>query len=88
MKTFEIDCFEVRESDGDGRGDHHVCYCANNTVAQTVSGRNQGWRTVRKYSKFFNIIETEDEYLANTKAAIRKIALAKLSNAEREALGV
>lgn len=88
MKTFEIDCFEVRESDGDGRSDSHVCFCATAKLAETIAEYNKGWRSFTKYSKFFNVCETEEEYNANTKAALRKSALAKLSKAEREALGL
>jgi hypothetical protein len=88
MKTFEIDCFEVRESDGDGRGDHHVCYCANNTLAQKIAGRNNGWRSAEKYKQELNVCETEEEFDGRAKAALRKSAIAKLSKAEREALGV
>ena len=88
MKTFEIDCFEVRESDGDGRSDSHVCFAATHELAELIAEKNKGWRSFTKYSKFFNVCETEDDFERNTKQALRKSALAKLSKAEREALGV
>jgi hypothetical protein len=88
MKTFEMDCFEVRESDGDGRGDHHVCYCATRTLATVIAAKNKGWRQVTDYRKAITIFESEEEFEANTTKALRKSALAKLTILERMALGL
>ena len=88
MKTFEIDCFEVRESDGDGRSDSHVCFCATAKLAEVIVNYSKGWRHSAKYTKLITVFDTEDEYNANTKSALRNSAIAKLSKAEREALGI
>ena len=88
MKQFEMDCYEVRESDGGGMHDNHVCYVSNPTLAQKMVDKSKGWRNYREYKKLFTIFDTEEEIETNSKANLRKNALAKLTNLEKEALGL
>ena len=88
MKTFEMDCFEVTESEGDGVRSRHVAFVSNQALADTLVDRQAGWRNVTPYKKLLVVFDTIEEFDANTKEALRKTALAKLSPAEREALGL
>ena len=88
MKTFEMDCYEVRESDGDGRSDHHVAYVSTQALADALMLKNKGWRSARPYKKVLTVFENMEEYEANTTASLKKAALAKLTMAEKQALGL
>ena len=88
MKQFEMDCFEVREADGGGMSDNHVCYVSSAVLAEKITAKSKGYRTYRKYTKLHTIFDTEEEIEANSKSALRKAGLAKLSAAEKEALGL
>ena len=88
MKQFEIDCFEVREADGGGISDNHVCYVSSEVLAELIVSEQKGYRSYRKYAKTLTIFDTIGEVEANSKANLRKSALAKLTNLEKEALGL
>lgn len=88
MKTFEMDCFEVRETDGGGMSSNHIMYCATQALADKVAGRSKGWRNVVPYKKTIRIFVTMEEIEEHSVQALRKSALSKLTAAEREALGV
>jgi hypothetical protein len=88
MKEFEIDCYEVRESDGDGRSDHHICFCSSAGLAELITNQNKGWRSTSKFKKRFLVLDSEQEYKDNTRAAVKKRALSKLTEDEKEALGI
>lgn len=88
MRQFEMDCYEVRESDSGGMHETHVCYVSNPTLAQQLVDKSKGWRSYREYKKLITIFDTIEELDANSKENLRKSAIAKLSRAEREALGL
>jgi hypothetical protein len=88
MKQFEMDCYEVREADGGGMHDNHVCYVGSVSLAEALVAKSSGYRNYRKYNKLHTIFDTMEEVEANTKSALRKAGLAKLSTAEKEALGL
>ena len=88
MKQFEMDCYEVREADGGGMSDNHVCYVSSDVLAEQIVAKQKGYRSYRKYTKLHTIFDTMEEVEANTKSALRKSALAKLTNLEKEALGL
>lgn len=88
MKQFEMDCYEVREADGGGMSDSHVCYVSNAKLAEAVCAKQKGYRTHRAHKKLYTVFDTMEEIEANSKANLRKSALAKLTNLEKEALGL
>lgn len=88
MKQYEMDCYEVREADGGGMHDNHLCYVSSEALAKKVSDRSKGYRNHREYKKLITIFDTIEEVDANSKANLRKAGLAKLSAAEKEALGL
>lgn len=88
MKQFEVDCFEVRESDGGGMHDNHVCYVSSESLAKKLVEKSKGWRHYSKYSKLITIFDSEEEIESNSKANLRKSGIAKLTKAERDALGL
>ena len=88
MKQFEMDCYEVTESDGGGMHSSHLCYVSTLALANEVAAQSGGWRTASKYTKLITIFDTMEEIEANSKANLRKSALAKLTNLEKEALGL
>ena len=88
MKQFEIDCYEVTESDGGGMHSNHIAYVSNKELADKLVSKSKGWRNTSKYTKLITIFDTMEEVEANSKANLRKSALAKLSNLEKEALGI
>jgi hypothetical protein len=88
MKRFELDCYEVRESDGGGMSDYHIAYCSTLMLAQKLADQVKGWRNVHPYKKVFTVFDDMEEVEANSKANLRKSGLAKLSAAEKGALGI
>ena len=46
MKQIEIDCWQVKESDGCGVGSIHLCYCSSKAIAEEIANRNPHWRYV------------------------------------------
>ena len=88
MKQFIMDCFEVTESDGGGMYSNHVAYVSTRTLADQLVEQSKGWRSATPYKKIITIFDTLEEIEANSKANLRKSGLAKLSAAEREALGL
>jgi hypothetical protein len=88
MKVFEMDCYEVREADGGGMRTDHIMYCSTRSLAEQVASRVKGWRSVVPYQKNIRIFDTIEEIDENSVANLRKSAIAKLTAAEREALGL
>ena len=88
MKQFEMDCFEITEADGGGMHSNHVAYVSSQSLADQLVAKSKGWRHCSVYRKVITIFDTMEEIEANSKANLRKSGLAKLSAAEREALGV
>jgi acid phosphatase family membrane protein YuiD len=88
MKQFEMDCYEVTEADGGGMHSNHVAFVSTLALATELVNKSKGWRTSHPYKKVITIFDTMEEIEANSKANLRKSGLAKLTAAEREALGV
>jgi hypothetical protein len=88
MKQFDMDCYEITESDGGGMHSNHVCYVSNLALAQKIVDKSKHWRSHSRYKKLITIFDTEEELEANSKENLRKSGLAKLSAAERAALGL
>lgn len=85
MKQVEIDCYEVRESDGCGDLNNHICYVSSEELASAVVAKSKNYR---KYTKLYTIFDTAEEIETDRRATLRKSALAKLTNLEKEALGL
>ncbi len=76
------------EINGGGMHSNHLMYVSSVELADKVVAKSKGWRTVSKYTKLITIFDTMEEIEANSKANLRKSALAKLTNLEKEALGL
>ena len=87
MIEVKMDCYEVREDDNCGVSDIHVCYVSDPTLAEAVCAKQKGYRHYKAYKKLYTVFDTMEEIEANTKEALRKSALAKLTTAEKLALG-
>lgn len=88
MSTVIIEGFEVLSADGDGRGETHMAYFADENSAKQLVAQSPGWIRMRPYSKTIVVYETFGEYVNAQVEALRAKALAKLTKEEREALGV
>ena len=88
MKQFEMDCYEVTETDGGGMRSNHVAFVSSLTLANDMVAKSKGWRSHSKYTKLITIFDTLEEIESNSKEALRKSALAKLTNLEIQALGL
>ena len=88
MKQYEIDCYEVTESDGGGMFSNHLAYVSSQALADQLVAKSKGWRSASKYTKLITIFDTMEEIEANSKSNLRKSALAKLTMLEKEALGL
>ena len=86
MKRFEMDCYEVTESYD--RDSTHIAYVSNTTLANNLVNKSAGYRSFREYKRVITIYDTMEEIEANSVANLRKSALAKLSEAEKKALGL
>lgn len=87
MKVIEIDCYEVVESDGGGVSEKHIAYVNNMALAEAmVLGNN--YRRYYEYKNTVTIFDTMEEVEANSVTNLRKSGLAKLTRAERLALGL
>lgn len=83
-----MDCYEVKESDGGGVYDNHFAFVATEQLAKLLVATNKNYRHYCKYSKLITVFDTMEEIEANSKANLRKAGLAKLSKAEKDALGL
>ena len=93
MKKIEIDCFEITVPDGAGIHEVHVAYVDNTFAAEAIAeeiGRsNYGWPgNVRKFKKSFTIVSSVDEFKALKTEDAKEAALAKLTAADKQALGL
>ena len=91
MKTYEIECYEVTEPDGDGmHSSVHLCYTSTKDVAdQIIKSLGTWWPcTASKYNKLVTVVESLEEYQGITKAALLRSAASKLTPAERILLGL
>lgn len=88
MKQFKMDCFEVLEADGGGMYDKHVCFVNSLVLADLMVAKSKSFRRHRRHMQTYTIFDTIEEVEANSKENLRKSGLAKLSTAEKEALGL
>jgi hypothetical protein len=88
MEQCNIDCWEVYESYD--RDSTHVAYFATETLAnQYISGhKNKNYFGKNRYKKTFLIFDSLVEVEEYSKATLRKSALAKLTDLEKDALGI
>lgn len=86
MKQFEMDCYEVTESYD--RDTTHIAYVSNPTLAQALVDKSKGYRSYRAYKRVITVFDTMEEIELNSQENLRKSGLAKLSAAERAALGL
>lgn len=85
MKTFEINGFEVYDTDGYTH--NHVAYVSEESMAVEMTKGN-AYMGYNPYKKSFIVFETMDEFNADKYEKLRKSAWAKLSVQERHALGL
>jgi hypothetical protein len=90
MKTYEIECWELTQPSGDGMRSEHLCYASTEQVANDIAKSiGKGWpKHAERYTKVFSIMESVDDYKANTRAALLKSAAEKLTPAERALFGI
>jgi hypothetical protein len=88
MKQLIIDGYEVRESDGGGMSSNLVAYVSSLSLANELVDKNKGWRHHNPIKKIITVFDTMQEIEENSKKALRESALAKLSDAEKDALGL
>jgi len=88
MKKFEMDCWEVVSIDGEGKGTKHMCYVSTWELANAIVTRGGGYRDAYPHRETITIFDSLSEMADAEKHALIKSALAKLSAAEKKALGV
>lgn len=84
----DISCYQITAPDGGGMRDEHVCYAANEAVAKAIIDHlGSGWP--RKATPVvFTVLDSVQDYLMHTNAALRASAARKLTAAERRVLGI
>ena len=96
MKQFIIDCYEIREAGNGGFGgsmsDRHLYYVSTEEVAavccsKAIVGKSQ-YLSFRPYKQTITVFDSVAEIEAASKEVLRVSALAKLSAAEKAALGL
>lgn len=87
IKT-SVDCWEVVESYD--RASTHVAYFTTEALAVAFIERhkNKNYFSRYHYRKNYVIFESLDDVSTYSKEALRKSALAKLTDLEKEALGI
>lgn len=88
MKKIEVDCFEITETDGGGVYENHVAYADTKNLADAIAEPSKGWMNVRPFRKIFVVVQSMDEYKQLKSDDAREAALAKLTNADKRALGL
>jgi hypothetical protein len=88
MIKYSIDCWEVYESYD--RDSTHVAYFATESLAnQFISGhKNKNYFGKNRNRRNIVIFESLEEVVEYSKENLRKSALAKLTDLEKEALGI
>jgi len=85
MKQFDMDCYEVWDTDGYTH--NHVAFVSTESLAKELVNGN-GYMGYSRYQKSITIYESIQEYKEAKEQALRAQALAKLTAAERAALGL
>lgn len=88
MIQHSIDCWEVYESYD--RDSSHVAYFSTETLANQFinTHKNRNYMGKNRHHKNYVIFERLDEIEKFSKEALKKSALAKLTDLEKEALGI
>lgn len=86
MKRYEIDCYKVTESYD--RDYHVVALVSNLNLAIALVDKQKGYRSYSEHKQTITIFDSMEEIIANSKENLIKSAKAKLTPAEREALGI
>lgn len=87
MKEFKFDGYALMGADGDGRGEHLIAYFDSYGVAEEIRGGDH-YKSVREKSMTVRVYESAAEYRAQVEIKARETALAKLTPADRKALGL
>lgn len=87
MKQMQIDGYEIREADGGGMSDRHLYYVSTEEVAKAIVGKSH-YLSFRPYKQTITVFDSVVEIAAASKEVLRVSALAKLSAAEKSALGL
>jgi hypothetical protein len=87
MKQFTIDGYEIREADGGGMSDRILYFVSTEAVAKAIVGKSH-YLSYRAHKETFTVFDTIEEIETASKEALRARALAKLSAAEKAALGL
>lgn len=87
MKTLEFEAYEIREADDGGMYDKHVRYVSTKELAEELC-RGKAFLSYRSTKQKFVLFESMSEIRAFELEELRKSARAKLTHAEREALGL
>jgi hypothetical protein len=85
VRTFEIDGYEVWDTDGYTQS--HLAYVSSMSLAIEMVGKD-AYKGYSPCKKSFTVFDTMEEVLTTREANLRAAALAKLSPAERKALGL
>lgn len=88
MRVMYIDCIEVVEADMDGRTETTIALVSNKALADELISESPGWRHWNQYKKRFIVYDTMHEFRDSAKKHIRAGALAKLTEQEKEVLGL
>lgn len=88
MQQLVIDGYEVRETDGGGMTSKHIGFFTNKKDAEAIASLNKSWRSYEPIKKIYTVFESVDEFDNNTKEKLRASAMAKLTDPEKEALGL
>ena len=88
MKKIEVNCFEITETDGGGVYEKHVAYADTKNLADAIAEPGGGWLNVRQFKKTFVVVQSMDEYKQLKDDTAREAALAKLTDADKAALGL
>ena len=87
MRKTTIKCFDVREDSWGDAGSKHMYYVSSEELGMELVAKNK-MLTVRPFTAEFIVYDTMSEIEQGDKNAIITGALAKLTPAEREALGL
>jgi threonine synthase len=90
MKTYDIDCYVVECPDGGGMYNIRVGLFSTKVVADEYAKlKGKSWpHSVKEYKESFIVFDTIQDVETYSKEKLVKSALAKLTAAEKKALGV
>lgn len=87
MQRYEIDCFKVVESYD--RDSWTIAYASSEHVAKQIAAhKDKNYRHVTTHKQTIVVVDSLEEYLDLKNENLRKAALAKLTDAEKTALGL